>query len=87
MLKLGVGLCLLFVLVFRVVFCKCLEGVLLIPPRILDDRTVLHRSLGQGKKKNVINVEALNSNPNINAEWVRNGLVGIHVAPLLIPLS
>ena len=30
MLKLCVGLSLLFVLVFRVVFCKCLEGVLLI---------------------------------------------------------
>ena len=37
--------------------------------------------------RSVVNVEALDGHPNINAEWVRDDLVGIHVAIILIPWS
>ena len=37
--------------------------------------------------RNIVNVEAINDNLNVDAEWVRKYPVGIHVSLLLVPLS
>ena len=68
--------CVLFVSCFPV-FCKCLGGVLFIPPRVLDDRQCFTARSARQKKRAV----------SFEAEVLNSLLSGCNISPMFAPGS